>query len=248
MIGHIPAFRISAPGVSIDRVVLFFHGGGFTVGSTKDHLDLCEKISHSAGCRVLSIDYRLAPEHIFPAALNDCIKSYLWLIEQGISPSLIIPTGLSAGGNLVLSMLLKLREASIPLPKAAACLSPAVDLAFPGSSVETNASKDWLTRERLAVLKKAYLRGHDPKDPLASPLYGDLRGLPALFIQVGTHEVLFDDVSGFAKKAEKSGIDVTFEAWEGMFHCWQVFSSLLPDGRQAIDSIGIYIRKTFRIG
>lgn len=246
-IGHIPAFWISASGVSKDHTILFFHGGGFMVGSTDDHLDLCGKISRSAGCRVLSIDYRLAPEHIFPAALDDCIASYLWLIEMGTSPSLIVPVGISAGGNLILSMFMKLRATGIPLPKAAVCISPAVDMTSRERTCEKNAVNDWLLKEDLELLRRIYLRRHDPKDPLVSPTYGDLRDFPPLFIQVGTHETLFNDVSAFLGKAKAAGVDVTFDAWEGMFHCWQIFSSTLPEGQRAIDSIGAYIKKVLHV-
>ncbi len=246
-IGHIPAFWISAPGALNDRTILFFHGGGFMVGSTKDHLDLCGKLALSSGCRVLSIDYRLAPEHIFPAALDDCISAYRWLIKQGINSSQIIPAGISAGGNLILSMFFMLRASGISLPRAAVLISPAVNLASSGNSRESNAQKDWLTTEGLDLLKKAYLRKHDPRDPLVSPTYGDLRGIPPLFVQTGTHEVLLDDISDFVRKAEEEGVDVTFDVWEGMFHCWQIFSSVLPEGQQAIDNIGAYIREKFQI-
>jgi monoterpene epsilon-lactone hydrolase len=247
-IGHIPAFWISAPGVSKDHTILFFHGGGFMVGSTDDHLDLCGKLSRSAGCRVLSVDYRLAPEHIFPAALDDCIVSYLWLIEMGTSPSLIVPVGISAGGNLILSMFMKLRATGIPLPKAAVCISPAVDMTSREDACEKNAVNDWLLKEDLELLRRIYLRRHDPKDPLVSPTYGDLRDFPPLFIQVGTHETLLDDVSAFVGKAKAAGVDVTFDVWEGMFHCWQIFSSMLPEGQQAIDNIGVYIKKALQTG
>jgi epsilon-lactone hydrolase len=248
LISHIPAFWISTPGVSKDCIILFFHGGSFMVGSTNDHIDLCGKLSRSAGCRVLSIDYRLAPEHIFPAALNDCIASYLWLIETGTSPSLIIPVGISAGGNLVLSMFMKLRATGIPLPKAAVCISPAVDITPREEVFTMNVDKDWIFKEDIELLKRIYLRKHDPGDPLVSPTYGDLQNFPPLFIQAGTHETLFDDVSAFVEKAKKTGVNVTFDAWEGMFHCWQIFSSILPEGQQAIDNIGAYIRKTLKTG
>lgn len=247
-IGHIPAFWISAPGVLKDRTILFFHGGAFMVGSTEDHLDLCGKLSRSAMCRVLSIDYRLAPEHIFPAALNDCVTSYLWLIETGTSPSLIVPVGISAGGNLLLSMFMKLRATGIPLPKSAVCISPAVDMTSREEAFENKAANDWIHKEDLELLGRLYLRKYDPKDPFVSPTYGDLRDFPPLFIQVGTHETLFDDVSTFAGKAKKANVDVTFDAWEGMFHCWQIFSSVLPEGQQAIDNIGTYIRKALQTG
>ncbi len=247
-IGRIPAFWISAPGALKERTILFFHGGGFMVGSTKDHLDLCGKLSLSSGCRVLSIDYRLAPEHIFPAALDDCTDAYQWLINQGISPWQIIPTGISAGGNLIVSMFFRLRAAGVDLPRAAVLISPAVNLASSENSRKTNAQKDWITAEGLDLLKKAYLRKHDPKNPLVSPTYGDLRNLPPLFVQAGAHEVLLDDASDFVRKAREAGVDVTFDVWEGMFHCWQIFSSVLPEGQQAIDTIGTYIREKFRIG
>jgi acetyl esterase/lipase len=217
------------------------------VGSTDDHLDLCGKLSRSAGCRVLSVDYRLAPEHIFPAALDDCIASYLWLIETGRSPSLIVPVGISAGGNLLLSMFLKLRATGIPLPKSAVCISPAVDMTSREEAFGNNAANDWIHKKDLELLRKIYLRKHDPKDPLVSPTYGDLRDFPPLFIQVGTHETLFDDVSTFAGKAKEAHVDVTFDEWEGMFHCWQIFSSMLPEGQRAIDSIGAYIKKVLHV-
>jgi len=245
-IDGIPAFWISTANASKDQVVLFFHGGGFTIGSTKDHLDLCGKISHASGCRVLSVDYRLAPEHIFPAALDDCTRSCQWLMEQGVSPSLIVPTGISAGGNLVVAMLMKLRDSGVPLPKTAVLLSPAVDLAFPKRPVVNGGVNDWLTAEGLDMLKKAYLRMHDPEDPFVSPTYGDLRGLPSLFIQAGTDEVLFEDIREFVRKAEASGVHVIFDTYDGMFHCWQIFSLLLDEGQKAIDSIGAYIRKTLQ--
>jgi epsilon-lactone hydrolase len=248
LIGNIPAFWISGPSASKHRTILFFHGGSFMVGSTNDHLDLCGKLSHSTGCRVLSIDYRLAPEHIFPTALNDCIASYLWLIETGTTPSLIIPVGISAGGNLILSMFMKLRATGIPLPRTAVCISPAVDITPREEIFEKNADKDWIFKEDIELLRRIYLRKHDPRDPLVSPTHGDLRDFPPLFIQVGTHETLFDDVRIFAEKAKKAGVDVTLDAWEGMFHCWQIFSSMLPEGQQAIDNIGMYIKKTLKTG
>jgi epsilon-lactone hydrolase len=246
-IDHIPAFWISAPGLSKDHTILFFHGGGFMVGSTDDHLDLCGKLSRSAGCRVLSIDYRLAPEHIFPAALDDCVTSYLWLIETGTSPSLIVPVGISAGGNLLLSMFMKLRATGIPLPKSAVCISPAVDMTSREEAFRNNAANDWIHKEDLELLRRVYLRKYDPKDPFVSPTYGDLRDFPPLFIQVGTHETLFADVSTFAGKAKEANVDVTFDEWEGMFHCWQIFSSMLPEGQRAIDSIGAYIKKVLHV-
>jgi len=247
-IGHIPAFRICMPGASGNYTILFFHGGGFMVGSTEDHFDLCAKLSRSADCCVISVDYRLAPEHIFPAALDDCTASYIRLLETGSNPALIVPVGVSAGGNLLLSMFLKLRSMDIPLPKTAVCISPAVDLTSREGVFKKNADKDWLLEDGMELTRKVYLRDHDPKDPFVSPIYGDLQGFPSLFIQAGTHEILFDDISAFVGKAKEAGIDVTFDVWEGMFHCWQIFSSILPQGHQAIENIGAHIKKALQTG
>jgi epsilon-lactone hydrolase len=248
LIGHIPAFWISTPGASKDYTIFFLHGGSFMVGSTNDHLDLCGKLSRSAGCRLLSIDYRLAPEHIFPAALDDCMGSYLWLIETGIVPSRIVPVGISAGGSLILSMFMKLRATEISFPRAAVCMSPAVDIAYQEGAFGKNIGKDWISREDLELLRRTYLRKHDPKDPFVSPIYGNFHGFPPIFVQAGTNETLFDDISTFVGKAKEAGVDMTLDAWEGMFHCWQIFSSILPEGQQAIDNIGAFIRKVFQIG
>ncbi|MEQ9618457.1 MAG: alpha/beta hydrolase [Deltaproteobacteria bacterium] len=244
-INDIPSFWIEAPGADEKRVILFFHGGGFTIGSTRDHADLCRRLSAASEARVLSIDYRLAPEHIFPAALEDCVASYNWLLNEGFEGSRIIPVGISAGGTLVLSTLLSLRDGGMDLPAAACCMSPAVDMLFQGDSVTGNMGKDWITADRLNSVRNAYLGGRDPKEPLVSPLYADLRGLPPILIQIGNHELLLDDNLKFALQARRQGVDLTFEIWSGMIHCWQIFASELKDGRDAIDSIGKYIKRKF---
>jgi acetyl esterase/lipase len=143
-------------------------------------------------------------------------------------------------------MFLKLRAMDIPFPKAAVCISPAVDMTTRERTFEKDAVNDWILKEDLELLRRIYLRKHDPKDPLVSPTLGDLHDFPPLFVQAGTHETLFDDVSAFVGKAKEAGVDVTFDAWEGMFHCWQIFSSELPEGQQAIDNIGTYIKRTLK--
>jgi acetyl esterase/lipase len=242
-IEDIDAYEIRAEGASNKGVILFFHGGGFTLGSTEDHLDLCGKLSAVSGCCVLSVDYRLAPENKFPAALEDCLISYLWLLKRGIKPSNIVLAGISSGGNLALSVLLHLKEKGVELPAGAVCMSPPVDLLFPGHSIVTNKGKDWITSERLNNLRKIYLKGGNAKDPLVSPLYGDLRGLPPIMIQVGSHELLLDDIIEFHKKSLDSDVEVTFELWKDMFHCFQIFSSHIEEGQNAINSAGDYIKK-----
>lgn len=247
-IEDIDAYEIRAEGASDKGVILFFHGGCFTIGSTKDHLDLCGKLSALSSCCVLSVDYRLAPENKFPAALEDCLIPYLWLLKQGIKPSNIVLAGISAGGNLALSVLIYLKEKGVELPAGAVCMSPLVDLLFQGHSIVTNKGKDWITSERLNNLRKIYLKGENAKNPLVSPLYGDLRGLPPIMIQVGSHELLLDDIIKFHKKSLDSDVEVTFELWKDMFHCFQIFSSHIEEGQNAINSAGDYIKKILFIG
>jgi len=241
-INDIPSFWISSPNSDENKILLFFHGGGFTIGSTKDHFDLCARLSRASEARVLSIDYRLAPENPFPAALEDCIASYNWLLKEGFEQSQIVPVGISSGGTLVISTLLSLRGQGIKLPHASCCMSPAVDLLFEGDSVNYNERKDWVTKGRLSSVAINYLAGQDPKQPLASPLYADLRGLPSLMIQVGSHEILLDDNLKFYTKAKDAGVNVTLEIWDGMLHCWQVFASEIPEGQQAIESMGKFLK------
>jgi monoterpene epsilon-lactone hydrolase len=246
-IGDIPAFKICAENAQNDYRILFFHGGGFTTGSTKDHLDLCGKLSSSSGACVFSVDYKLAPEHKFPAPHEDCLTSYLWLLKQGIEPSKIIIAGISAGGTLALSTLLSLRDNGVELPAAAVCMSPLVDMLFQGHSMVTNRGKDWMTHKRLENIKKVYLKGHDLMQPLASPLYADLYGLPPIMIQAGSHELLLDDIIRFHKKAVDSDVEVTFELWKDMFHSFQIFSSCVEEGQNAIYSAGEYIKNILSI-
>jgi len=246
-IGDIPGFKICAENAQDDYIILFFHGGGFTIGSTKDHLDLCGKLSSSSGACVFSIDYRLAPEYKFPASHEDCLTSYLWLLKQSFDPSKIVIAGISSGGTLALSTLLSLRDNGVKLPAAAVCMSPAVDMLFQGHSIITNRGKDWITQKRLDNLKKIYFKGQNLINPLVSPLYADLHELPPILIQAGSHEQFLDDIIRFHKKANESEVEVAFELWKDMFHCFQMFSSCIPEGRNAIDSAGDYIRKTLNI-
>lgn len=234
-------FWISVTESRADRIVLFFHGGGFTLGSTADHIGLALRIARAARARVFSVDYRLAPEHPFPAAVNDAVAAYRWLIARGNLPHRIVPLGISAGGTLVLSLLLSIRNQQDPLPPAAVCMSPLTDLLFTGSSVLKNRETDWLTPEQLAAIRTAYLAGHDASDPLASPARADLRGLPRLLVQAAMHELLFDDIMAFVDKARWAGVAARFEVWQGMFHCWQVFADRIPEGEEAIAHAGAFI-------
>jgi acetyl esterase/lipase len=237
-------YWINVPEAVTDRIILFFHGGGFTLGSTKDHLGLCARIGRAAHARVFSIDYRLAPEHIFPAPVEDAITAYRFLLSSGHSSHRIVPVGISAGGTLVLDLLLSARDRGLPLPSAGVCMSPMVDMLFNGESVTKNLDNDWVTPARLNAIRTMYLAGQDPKDPLASPVCARLYGLPRLYIQTGTHELLLSDIAAFVDKARWAGVPVQFELWEGMFHCWQVFARQVPEGQRAISHIGAYVQDT----
>jgi acetyl esterase/lipase len=235
----------SVPESVQDRTLLFFHGGGFSVGSTADHLGFCAALARAAQSRVFSVDYRLAPEHTFPAQAEDAVAAYRYLASHGYPPHRIIPVGISAGGTLVLDLLLSLRDQHLLMPPAGVCMSPIVDLAFGGESVSTNRDSDWLTAGRLAAIRTLYIGGREPEDPLASPVHANLSGLPSLYIQTGTGELMYDDISTFAKKAKWAGVQVRFEIWEGMFHFWQIFGKQVPEARSAVAHVGAFIQETF---
>ena len=235
-------FLITVPESLPERTVLFFHGGGFTVGSTRDHIGFCTNLARLCCSQVFSVDYRLAPEHAFPAATEDALCAYQYLIAHGIPPHHIIPIGISAGGTLVLDLLISARDKKLALPLAAVCLSPVTDMQFSGESVERNAGLDWITPSRLHAIRTVYLAGKNPADPLASPVHARLHGLPRLYIQIGTHELLLSDVAAFVQKARWAGSPVQLELWEGMFHCWQVFSRDVPEAKRAIEHIGSFVQ------
>ncbi|CCJ35302.1 alpha/beta hydrolase [Methanoculleus bourgensis MS2] len=239
----VPAFLVTTPASRPDLTLLFFHGGGFTGGSTAGHLDLCARLADAAGAGVFSVDYRLAPEHPFPAAVADCLAAYRYLLAEGHSPAGIVPVGISAGGTLVISMLLAARDAGVAMPAAAVSLSPAVDMLFLGESVLFNQETDWLTPNHLVGILKDYIAGHDPTDPLASPLYADLQGLPPMLVQAGGGEILIDGIAAFVSAAALQGVSVTFDCAEGMFHCWQAFAAVLPEGAAAVERVGAFVRR-----
>jgi len=239
----IPAYRVTTAASQTDRTVLFFHGGGFTSGSTADSLDLCARIADAASAEVVSVDYRLAPEHPFPAAVEDCVAAYRHLLREGYPPERVVPAGISAGGTLVLSALLAGESLGLPVPAAAICLSPVVEMLFLGDSIALNRRTDWLAPDDLAEMREDYLPGGDPADPLASPLYADLGGLPPLMVQAGTGEVLIDGICAFVSTARLQGVPVAFDCVEGMFHCWQAFAAVLPEGAAAIERVGVFVRR-----
>jgi acetyl esterase/lipase len=225
-----------------DKVILYFHGGGYVTGTCKMHRTHVAKVVKGSGIGALLFAYRLAPEHPFPAAIEDSVKVYRWLLAEGVSPSQIVFMGDSAGGGLGLATLIVLRDQGIPLPAAAVALSPWTDLKCTGESYKTKLKVEALApTESWTVFSKHYVGDNDPCLPWISPLYGDLHGLPPILIHVGENEVLLDDSIRFAEKAKDAGVDVTLKVGEGMFHCYPVCAPLFPEAKQAMDEIFAFI-------
>lgn len=234
---------VVADGADPERTLLYFHGGGFYRGSVATVRELCGRISRAAGMRVLAAAYRLAPEHPFPAAVEDALAAYAWLRHQGLPAPRIAVGGDSSGGGLALSLLVCLRDAGEALPKAAVCLCPWVDLTQSGDSYselaahDPSGSKAYL--DRFAAL---YLNGADPMDPRASPLFADLRGLPPLLVQVGGREVLRDDGLRLVERASAQDVPVQLDLWEEMIHVWQNNGPELPEAQEAVARIAAFLR------
>lgn len=238
--GGVPGEWIT-PALADDRTILYLHGGGYVIGSIGSHRAMVARIAIAARARALAIDYRLAPEHPYPAAVDDATAAYRWLRAQGVEPARSVIAGDSAGGGLTAATLLALRDAGDPLPGAALCISPWLDLTCTSETMRTKAADDVvLTPERLRAWARDYLGDGDRLAPLASPLYGDLSGLPPLLVQVGTAEVLLDDSVTFAERAHAAGVDVTLEPWEEMIHIWHIFF-MIPEAQQAIDRAGAWL-------
>jgi len=240
--GGVDAEWVCAPGAANDRFVLYLHGGGYVIGSVKTHRDLMARLSRAAKARVLGLNYRLAPEHPFPAAVDDAVAGYKWLLAQGAKPGRIAIAGDSAGGGLAAATLVAIRDAKLPTPAAGVLLSPWIDLEGIGESMTTRAKVDPVVqKEGLAGMAQAYLQGQNPRTPLAAPLYADLKGLPPLLIQVGDAETLLDDSKRLDGRAKAAGVSTKLEVWPEMIHVWQLFASFLPEGQQAIEGIGKFV-------
>ena len=242
--GGVTAEWVTAEGASDSRVVLYLHGGGYIIGSPRTHRPLMAELSQAAEARVLGLDYRLAPEHPFPAPVEDSVAAYRWLLSEGYDPDRISVAGDSAGGGLTVATIIQARYVGLPIPGAAVCISPWVDMEGLGESMETRAEVDPMVgKENLMVSAKTYLGGSDSRAPLAAPLYADLRGLPPILIQVGDSEVLLDDSIRLAGVAREAGVKVQMDVWDDMIHVWHLFAPILPEGRKAISQAGEFIKK-----
>jgi monoterpene epsilon-lactone hydrolase len=229
-------------GATKDKIILYTMGGGYVSGSCSDHRSLVAKIVKGSGIGMLLFEHRLAPEHPYPAALEDSVSVYQWLLEQGVSPSGIVIAGESAGGGLGLATLLALRDRGIPLPAAGVAISPWTDLALTGESYRTRLNSSIDPPGMSMVCSKYYVGDHDPYLPGISPLYGDLHGLPPLFICVGTYETMLDDSLRFAEKAKVAGVEVTLKVGEKMIHCFPLMAPLFPEATEALHEICSFIR------
>ena len=225
------------------RTILYLHGGGYYFCSPKSHRSLVFQLATRSGARTFSLDYRLAPEHPFPAALDDALAGYRRLLADGTPPDSIVVAGDSAGGGLALALLVALRDAGDALPAAALLFSPWTDLAATGGTLVTNDGADPMFRgAAIARVATFYLADNDPTHPYLSPLYADLAGLPPLFIQVGSTEVLLDDARRVAERAKAAGVAVDFEVWPKMPHVWQLFAPFIPEARRALDRAAAFAR------
>lgn len=240
--GGVSAEWVAAPGSESWVTLLYLHGGGFHSGSPATHRGLLSRISRASGARVLSVDYRLAPEHPFPAAVDDALAAYRWLVSVGVDPRRVVIGGDSAGGALAVAALVGLREGGDALPAASVLLSPWLDLALTGASLENRLADDpWIDPAEMPAVVSAYLDGSDPTDPLASPLYAEVAGLPPTLIQVGTAEVLLDDSRRMAARLIDAGVEVILQEWPEQIHVFQAFAPFVPAARPAIERIGRFI-------
>lgn len=223
-----------------ERVLVYLHGGGFVFGWTDMHRRMVIRLAQEIGARALAVDYRLAPEHPFPAALDDCATVYRWLLKQGYKPENIAIAGDSAGGNLTLTTLIKLRDDGDPLPAGAACLSPATDLY---DEARLEGVRDPVLHPRvMRGFRDAYIPNHDPRHPLLSPVYADLHGLPPLLIHAGEDEALRDHAERIAEAAQKAGVAVRLHIYPRMWHVWQLSFAYLAQGAQSLTEIGQFLR------
>lgn len=242
--GGVPAIWAIPTDGAPDRVLLYVHGGGYVMGTAKLYERFTGHLANVVGCRVLNVDYRLAPEHPHPAAVDDAVAAYTWLLDQGIASEHVAVSGDSAGGGLAMATLIKIRDEGRPSPAAAVPISPWIDLEGTGASMTGNADRDLLVGlEGLTGMSAMFLGEHgDAKDPYAAPLYAELHDLPPLLIQVGEDETLLDDSIRLAERAEFAGVDVTLEVFPEMQHVFQVCCGTMPESTAAVAKIGDWLR------
>jgi len=245
-LGSVPTAEITVDGIDPRHVVLYFHGGVYVIGDAFLAADLASQVGRRTQAKVISVDYRLAPEHPYPAAVDDALAAYDALLHNGVAPSDIAFAGESAGGGLVIATLVNSRDRGLPLPAAAFVMSPYVDLTLTGATMETKRNVDPLfTRELLQVRVTDYTAGQDAALPLISPVFADLSGLPPLLIQAGTHELLLDDAIRLAQQAAAGDVEVTLDITPRVPHVFQAYSAMLDEGAAALDRAGQFLSAHF---
>lgn len=241
-LGGVNVEWLADPAAGARGFVLYLHGGGYVTGSPRTHRGLAARLAKAARVCVAVPDYRLAPEHRHPAAVDDAFAAYNGLLQQGIPPNKIIIAGDSAGGGLALALALRLKAAPLPQPAGIILLSPFTDLSLSGASMQSPKQKEWLlTKPFIHAAAQHYLAGQDPRQPTASPLFADLTGLAPLFVQVGTEEVLLDDSTRLAQAATRQGVSVTLQIWPRMWHVWQLHGGQVPEADRAIAAMSDFI-------
>lgn len=230
-----------------EKLILYVHGGGYVSGSCNDHRGFVSKFAARTGITNLVFEYRLAPEHPFPAAPDDSLKIYRWLLAEGYKPENMVVAGESAGGGLCLVLLLAIKKAKLPMPAAAVAISPWTDLSCSGDSYRTKNKWSLAPLNSWTVFSAHYRAGESAENPLVSPLFGDLKGLPPLFINAGTDDELFDDGRAFAGKAQKAGVDVVFRAGSGQVHCYPLLAPMFPEATEAMNELVGFIRKHLKL-
>ncbi len=228
------------------KVLLYLHGGAFILGSCDSHRKLVTQIARAGRIDAVMPEYRLAPEHLYPAGLQDCVGVYRALLEYGYNPDNIVVAGDSAGGGLTMSLMLELRHTGLPLPGAAVLLSPFLDLTASGESVTTRADEDpWFRADDVHVVIKYYCPDEDLEDPLISPVFANVAGLPPTLVQVGNDEILLSDSTRIAEKLEAANVNVELQVFPEMWHVFQLFVGKMPESRGAVDKIGAFIQSHF---
>ena len=241
--GGAPAIWVRPHGQATTTTILYLHGGGYVCGSPRTHMGLLRRLADTTPAQVLALDYRLAPEAPYPAAVVDAWAAYWWLLAQGVAPETNLGAGDSARRGLTVGLMVALRDAGLPLPVGALLFSPWVDLAFLSDSIHSNAPRDYLNEAWLRACAAMYLQASEPATPLASPLYADLGGLPPMLIQVGTAEMLLDDATRLANHAVGCGVPVELELWENMVHVWQMLDTIEPNAHAAVQRAVIFVRR-----
>ncbi|MGE5403962.1 MAG: alpha/beta hydrolase [Candidatus Saccharibacteria bacterium] len=242
-IGDMYAEWITPVNAPKDKVMLYFHGGGYISGTCAAHRAIVAKFVKNSDVPALLFEYRLAPEHRYPAAVEDAVSAYRWLLGEGVLPENIVFIGDSAGGGLALATLLVARDQEMPLPSAVVAYSPVTDYTCSGETYQTNAKTCFAPNGTGPAFARHYAGEHDLKDPYISPLFGDLHALPPMLIYAGSHETLLSDATRYAEKAKSAGVNVTLNIGEGLFHCYPAMAPMFPEATQAMQEICQFVRK-----